>query len=360
MKNLMICETPFQLMTILTVMETLKKEDSTDLIIVDRFSDYKNVAESIRRKNIFSNVYIAKLGNINSKIQYTVSVLSSRYMMSCCELKIKDEYGAIYVRTCYSDLNNAIAYICKSAKIIIFDEGYSTYTSDMHDAYKRFSYFHKIIWNASKKIHKNKSLESRANSILLYDSRLCVFDIPYEIMKIEVNEQIKKNVFEILRSVFNTVKARGDYKDKKYIFFEECFAEDFGNNGDEKIIQQIADIVGKDNIIIKLHPRDKTDRFKKLGFFTNKDLSIPAEVLISEFIEDKKVFITFSSGSVLNYKFFRDENIKTILLYKLYGDSFVEMPEDRIKWFEKYIIEYGKDIYVPKSIEELKKVLMDL
>lgn len=63
----------------------------------------------------------------------------------------------------------------------------------------------------------------------------------------------------------------------------------------------MAAIYGKDNIMIKVHPRNRENRFKMLGYNTNTDLTIPWEVIALNIDGlDNKVLATMTSTALIN------------------------------------------------------------
>ena len=114
-----------------------------------------------------------------------------------------------------------------------------------------------------------------------------------------------------------------------------------------EIVEKIASIVGRENLLIKLHPRDTTNRFIRLGYKTNKTFSVPWEALALTMKKMPLMCITFSSGAALNYQFLTKKKNRTILLYKLMPDDFIHMTAEQLEWFNRYTKKYGKEICVP-------------
>ena len=133
------------------------------------------------------------------------------------------------------------------------------------------------------------------------------------------------------------------------------------NNNDVEIIDHISEIIGKNNMAIKLHPRNEINRFEVRGYKTNISYGIPWELVASNLPEDdKRVFLSFSSGAVLNYKFLCDKSFKTILLYKCIGDKYYHVEDSVKEWFEKFKEHYGDSVYIPSTVEELDSLLRDI
>lgn len=49
---------------------------------------------------------------------------------------------------------------------------------------------------------------------------------------------------------------------------------------DVELIEALADKVGKQNMMVKIHPRNPVNRFEKLGYKTNHNTAIPWEVIV--------------------------------------------------------------------------------
>ena len=65
------------------------------------------------------------------------------------------------------------------------------------------------------------------------------------------------------------------------------------------MVNKIAEVVGKENIFVKIHPRNKVNRFQKLGYVTNQNTEIPWEIIALNIPISEKVLLTIASGSAL-------------------------------------------------------------
>ena len=122
---------------------------------------------------------------------------------------------------------------------------------------------------------------------------------------------------EIIKKVFNVNLGDNDYKEK-YIFFTSVY--DFEGEhpiGEYELACRIADLVGKDNLLIKTHPRDRRTIYADNGFRVDKNSNIPWEAIQLSGDFGDKVFLTATSGSVLSGSFMSSNPPKTFYLYKL-------------------------------------------
>ena len=84
---------------------------------------------------------------------------------------------------------------------------------------------------------------------------------------------------------------------------------------EDQLVKQLAESLGKDNVIIKVHPRDTRNIYRNMGLEILENSEIPWEIiqLNNEFSD--KIFISLSSGSILNASAMLNENIRTYYLF---------------------------------------------
>ena len=179
------------------------------------------------------------------------------------------------------------------------------------------------------------------------------------IKKIENLERKDIELRNIVNKVFK-YDLINDIYDKKYIFFEESFFCDNKGIDDMDLILNIAEIVGKENLMVKLHPRNKVDRFKEYGITTNKTIGIPWEVIQMNNDFSNKVFLTISSGSVLASKLYFNDNIETYLLFNCTNKMSDMVTDEYSKYLEKIKKNLNFDNFkIPNSNEEFFKELRE-
>jgi len=125
-------------------------------------------------------------------------------------------------------------------------------------------------------------------------------------------------------------------------------------------MRQIAGIVGKENIIVKLHPRNMADTWTSHGFKTLGVTDVPWElVLLANDIEDK-VFLTVSSTASLNGLTLMDKEVKAVLLYNMLNigrSTHVKQAKFR-KFMQKVTEKYNAEemqVFVPDTLAMLQE-----
>lgn len=348
-KNLIIANTYFQLITAVNLALNNFSEDSNDIVVTDCSVGMIDKLELIKKSRLFDNVYYYESKKIikDNKIKKYLKYLFNR--RSILNGKITNVYDEIVFYNldvlCYA-LIDELNQNNRKLKCSRYDEGFSTYIIDRKN---------NIINNILRTILFKKNINKSIKKIYLYHPELLCYETNYKIEKIPNID--KKN--NILKSLLNSIF---DYKKfdftQKYVFFEESFFCDEKGIEDYNLIMNIANIVGKENLIIKLHPRNKIDRFSKQGIKVWDSLGIPWEIYQMNEDYSNKVFFTISSGSILASKLYFDENIKSYFLYNCTEKMSDMVNENFLKYLKMLKNNYDmKCVNIPDSEEEFYKSL---
>lgn len=98
-----------------------------------------------------------------------------------------------------------------------------------------------------------------------------------------------------VHTVLETVFGKADPVREKVIFFEGTFWGDGMLTDEMKLFLAIANHVGKENIIVKRHPRNTVDRFTPMGFKVMPQQTIPWEIMIKDIDLSQKLLISVAS-----------------------------------------------------------------
>ena len=174
-----------------------------------------------------------------------------------------------------------------------------------------------------------------------------------------VAKQLEKNILyedwfqKIIFELFETENC----PQEKYIFFEQCFNDDGGVVNDIEIIDHIAELVGKENIIIRLHPRSRVDRFSVFGYNVVQPSGALWEATLLKNNFENKVFITIDSTAIFSSNKLLESNQKIIILDKLiWGDYKNKKNKKNSTYLSEMISLCNKDginCYRPYTKEEL-------
>ena len=118
----------------------------------------------------------------------------------------------------------------------------------------------------------------------------------YEIKRIPPINSLSVEVAEVLRHCFN---YKGFPYSQKYIFFASSSDIDGEPFGETEMVLNLADKLGANNLLVKMHPRDTRMVYSQYGIEVMSDGGIPWEVIqLCEDMSDR-VLLTATSGSFL-------------------------------------------------------------
>ncbi len=356
-KILILVNTYFQIIIAIKLKLTTYKNDDVDIIISNHSVDSYKIYESLKNISIFNKIFYFRSKEAKNKIikilQNFCYLLFPNLSLNSKKMKLGyyDEYLFYNINKYSYLLYDALHKKNKKVKVIRFEEGYISYL-----------HINVGISNSYKKIRKilgKEFIEEKIEYNNLFNPNLLIYNPKAPIKKIENLERKDIELRNIVNKVFK-YDLINDIYDKKYIFFEESFFCDNKGIDDMDLILNIAEIVGKENLMVKLHPRNKVDRFKEYGITTNKTIGIPWEVIQMNNDFSNKVFLTISSGSVLASKLYFNDNIETYLLFNCTNKMSDMVTDEYSKYLEKIKKNLNFDNFkIPNSNEEFFKELRE-
>ena len=126
---------------------------------------------------------------------------------------------------------------------------------------------------------------------------------------------------ELLNAIFSYDRLPDRY-DQPFLFFEESYPCDQVDIGDVALVDQIAGLVGKENIFVKTHPRNPENRFQQAGYATNASTAVPWELIVLNHSFSHTLFITVGSSAATNPYWVFGKPVRALFLCDL-----VEHPE---------------------------------
>lgn len=228
-------------------------------------------------------------------------------------------------------------------KISMFEDGVSSYSRIYGDYIRNCIKPDNVV-----EIVKNKlfpMIYKWVKCYYLHDEKLIVWDVPYRLKEIRFDIGLKDTLNEIFD--FSSME---DLYSEKVVFFEEAYYADGVRVPDIQIVEKLEKIYGRDNILVKIHPRNPDNRFKQLGYHTNHNVNIPWEVIALNIDLDNKVLVTISSTAILTTFLLYHPSCKLIIENKK-----VTIENTRLKYtFE--VIDKLRDLYSDYflSIDEIR------
>ena len=359
-----LCTTYFQLITAIQMRRTLFSEDYFDIVITDGSNKAQQYSEKLREMKIFDEVFFVTRERDSQEGFSSIGSKISRF----CNYFVKGSYVS-YLKHPYDlflsysfywysfMLFNALEQDNHNIKVAKYEEGLISYYVDDH----RFEYDYFL------KIRKIKRLLRQPVMFDRYKDFYCFYPEFYEgklhTIKIPVIDREDKEFRDILCTMFDVNPDKLCY-DKKFIYFASMLDREIleGRSGEFDILKSIVKVVGKENIMVKLHPREnEPQRYEELGVTIDENSDIPFEVvqLVRDF--SNNVFITCLSGSVINFASILPKQTTTYLTYGMLPEK-IEAIKTICDMFDKTIANMEKatdnrSFIVLNSEEQMKKEL---
>lgn len=290
MKRLIICHTYYQLIVAIQLRRTLFAHDDVDLMLSNESSNAENVAHRISELQLFSDVLV--FHNYRSKFSKIISILKTSFNCGC-NTKIKC-YDEILFYNIDLSLYHIFDYYEKVNHYAIwswFEEGVLSCNSPMNScgSLRLAQKLRKITGKVNFMQHITQYYCFHPELITRHKN-LCLRRIPL----IKPND---KRTVALLNYIFDYKKPD---KMKKYIYFASSSDIDRQPYGETEFILKIAAAVGFDNLIVKVHPRDKRNVFFERGINVMQNSYVPWEVIQLNLINQESVLLTTTSGAFLN------------------------------------------------------------
>lgn len=340
-----VCYTQYQLMSFINIKCNFLQEDKVDIMLVPTIPDVVNIAEKLKRENIFENVYVRTISSIIDK-ESIIPIIhgeGENFLKSISNNNECEDYERVFFhcKNTFSEIMiNYFKKINPNCRICSFEEGVGTYT--IHSDFYRY-----------------------LDEIYVYSPSLFIKNIQCKIVQLPKFSRENLSFLIVLSKLFPHKKLNNL---RNIIYLDQPFLEnkklafDLARNIDEvEIFSKVFEMVDSKNLLVKLHPRSFIGKYDidKPNILEN-NLNIPFELIVNEICDSNSVFITISSTASLTPKLLFNKNNPIIFLYKLVDCSM----NDRLNFnlFDKFLRVVQKEypmlpIHIPSSYEELKKIL---
>ena len=351
MKNIYICSTLYQIIVVIQMHTSLFPNYKLDIVLTDSINNITALANRLKQWECCDKVITPdEYGQLFSDIKrcfvpYYLNKRISKVMGSTHPFLQRNTYENVF----FANLNCpsiAIATWLKmrntNAKISMFEDGVASY-----------SYIYRNVVNGTGQNTLYNCLKKKF-IYGIYDSldgyyfflpELLLWEPHTIVKKIPALEDSKREILPIVNSVFE-YKALKDKYSENIIFFEESYYADGIETNDTEIVDLLVSRFGEDNILIKTHPRDRTNRFKQKGLRTNNDKSIPWEVIGLNKTFEGKALVSMTSTAVVNS--FLLLNLPSIYVME-YGSLIGMHDNERVKSTVQ-VIEKIKKVYPGKFL----------
>ena len=299
MKNILIyCNTFYQLLVAIQLQRTIKKEDRVSVILTDESRGSKEIADRLRNMGFFHGVYYleTKVGPEQVGAAYRARTLCSGMFGRLPEGMPRD-YVCDELIGYNLDLSTHVVYaalyrrnpaICCNA----MEEGLLSYATP-----ESSSGLLRAIQRC-RRLLGWKNLRKSIRKFYCFNPPVYQGDLePVAIPKMDCGSTQLRG---LLQQVFLGERILEPYR-QKYIYLPCIYDMEGGAPiGEAALAKALLQQVGKDELLVKAHPRDDAGRYSASGAAVDTNSPVPFEVLcILQDLSDK-VLITTLSGSILN------------------------------------------------------------
>lgn len=359
MNNIFLCKTPYQILVVTRLVNTFFSSDNNDILISDTIADYEHLCKKVERTGVFTNVTIYHVKykyQSKSRIYFVFNALLSRLDVFDIH-KLKKKYDRLFI--CNIGKDESIIYRklkkCKKLEVNMFEDGFSSYSKFYGDFFEKIKLNHSI---RDKVMHFFRGLIyevfMKINKLYAFSPELFEWNPSCELVPIPKIEPSDKKQIRIYNEIFGYELMEDKYLEP-IIIFEESYYADQIEVGDLQLIQKIANIFGKENILVKIHPRNPKNRFKEINIKTNCNTYIPWEVIALNIDLSDKILITIASGSALTTLI--NTHIKPKKIYMLYNfEQFCNKElTQTLPFLKKLVQNYSEIVNTPNDMDTLFK-----
>lgn len=309
MKQLIICNTYYQLILAVQMKRTIFKDNEVDIWLSDHSVNANEIAENVRDANIFHSVrYIQNKDDIyrREKFRKLLDVVAAIKSPEVLEIPLYDEiiyYNLMIelykIADYYKQMNHPVTWSR-------FEEGVLSYNTDFAcgNRVKLIRYFRRMLGRTD--------VFDQVDKYYCTEPTLKKTHLEWNLVPIPSFSDLDEEMRKLLNRVFSyTAKPIP----QKYIFFASSSDIDGKPFGETKLILQVAEQVGIDNIIVKMHPRDTRSVYKERGIAVMNKSNVPWEVMQMNLDATDHVLLTVNSGSFLSCSTMLETPVKGVFLH---------------------------------------------
>jgi hypothetical protein len=344
---------------------TILNDEIIDLYVLDHSPECYRYYLILKESKVFKQVYFLKTRETYSlKKKNKVSNLLSYRKKAFNALNYKrlennipnkeSCYESIFVA--YPDLPTQIIYYYFKkqnfeVKFNLFEDGIYTYNAlNKKDSWLRVRF--------SRMVFGSYVLED-CKSVYAYKPNFVnIKNKGIERLKIPEMKKSKDHGFEIINKLMGFDESHIEYLSNKCIFFDQPFGFDEIMKQQSKLLKIICEIMGPENVGVKIHPRTQENLYQDTCNVIN--IKIPFEILELNFDINNIILISVLSTACLNPKIVFNEEPYVILLYKLIELQGTDNAFLDIVLKVKNSYNNKNRFFIPETVEELMIILTRL
>lgn len=351
---LVTCCTPYQLLVAAQVLATYYPQDQADLIVTDQMSGSRKIWEVAKGCGGFGRVYYLEEKRLNGlargenlKNILRGALAPDKLLESFLHLE------GVYDVFLFSNVSLMNQYLIQGMKKknphlewMLFEDGASTYSLQVGG----------LLLSSSWKVRMQLCQVQKLKGIYLFHPETLAWKAPCPVYKLP--GEYAPETLKLLNEIFQYDKLPDRY-DRPVLFFEESYPCDGVDIGDVALLDRIAAMVGKENIFVKIHPRNRENRFAQAGYATNTDTAMPWELIVLNSSFERTLFLTVGSSAATNPWCVFGIPAKAVFLSELVEDP-SRLRVDVMEQTKKICQSRPDLFFFPKTWEECEKRVEEL
>lgn len=322
-KVLCVCNTYFQLLTVIQLKHTLLRNDYVAVLVSDHSKNARQIVRNLKALNCFEAAGFIETKGLDygghGMIKKIAGIFSAKNGKLDCEVRLLD--AVVFDEFMY--FNNSLStaaigeHLYRTNNRLVcsqYEESILSYDiAAGHGNFRKLSNRMKAVYLLQLATGKKRVFDLCQKFYCYYPDRYKGKCSTVKIPLLNENEEFRKTVAK----VFQLEKSSLEYK-QKYIFFSSVGDFEGGHPiGEVGLAKRIAGLVGKENLLVKVHPRDNTGAFEKAGLNIDKNSDVPWEAIQLNYDFSSHVFLTATSTSVLTINLLLERHPKVYFLYPL-------------------------------------------
>lgn len=354
MQVVIIVNSSFNLILAVQLSQTLLKGKEVDIVLSDLSDNLREIYERKDLEKIFRRVYLVEYSKY---VQRVYNIIRPKY-------SLKDMIGEEPI--CYDEVffwnpdwffYNLFKYYKTrrwSYKLHLYGDAMSAYILDSPDGHRKEKGIYrgrlgKVLNRIDKYGYHYEKVEYLDYDYYIFKPEMFINKTKRTLVRIPDLED--RNTISILNQVFNYSPTKIE---QKYIYLDTARDGYIEEKDVLEVICSVGHVVGRENVIIKAHPRVDKIVYTNLKIAVLKD-EIPWELYwMNEQLEDKVIVCTLTSAAILPYILF-NKQVQIISATKLVPNTH---PNYKMlyKLYEKTNQTTNK-VKIVESFEELEQEL---
>lgn len=351
---LVICCTPYQLLTAAQVLACYYPGEEADLILSDQMSGAQKLWEQAKDVWPYGRVYyleerrLNRLAHVENAKNILLGAVAPEKLLERF-LHLEGSYD-VFLFSNISLMNQYLILALKRRnprlQWLLFEDGAATYSQQVGG----------LVHSTSPKVCVQLHQVQKLQGMYLFHPETLDWKPGCPVHQLP--QAYAPATLELLNRLFRYDKL-GDRYDFPVVFFEESYPCDGVDIGDVALLDRVAKLVGKENVLVKTHPRNQVNRFALAGYRTNQDPSVPWELVALNHSFAGTVFLTVGSSAATNPWCVLGIPAKAVFLWEL-----VEEPS-KLRWDvleqTKRLCQANPELFFcPKTWEECESLLSQL